>query len=645
MDRLDRLSSYFNEKEKKRLESKAKENNGVPEMSEDEIRLSCLQNNGYETPELNDKLYLHFRGFRRIENLDKYTGCKSIWLDSNGFDKIEGLDKLTELRCLYLSKNLIRKIEGLNALTNLTILDLSYNRISTIENLSACTSLQTVNLSYNSLSSVESIAHLQECTALTNIDLTNNRLECDEEFFSFFPKIPSLVTLSVNGNEITKLGAFRKKMVAAMPKLGYLDRPIDESEKIFAKAFVEGGQEAETKARADWKELQNQKRIQEMNDFKAWQKEQQKLREQARQEGKSLIKEFTAEEQEQRRLEAEKAAAAEREILSLGVDKVAQKYWQLEANSANQGKDILEMAVDQLHAQKNKFQQKEEVEVDDIQVDMDEQQPQQDGLSAATAITSLSPSSNKAPRKIPIEEIDDDEEEEVEPARPAEPAKPKEPTEDELREQARKEEEARQERERQLQEEKERAEREQRVAESFAIYKKQLQARQNQPEDLPQAVRDNQHRNTWHAAATSSALEDEAPRPIYWSEVMDLELAKQVKANVFDFDAISRCMMTAAKDRKLDNVIVHRNPELLTNEVCRLRWADLDASNWCVPAPGVTAQDTIFRINLTDEILQQTGGAQPSFEELANLARGSKPGYLKTPIAFPSVQDIMDELD
>lgn len=45
-------------------------------------------------------------------------------------------------------------------------------------------------------------------------------------------QMPSLVTLSITGNDVTKLPSFRKRTIASMPRLGYLDRPIDELEKL-----------------------------------------------------------------------------------------------------------------------------------------------------------------------------------------------------------------------------------------------------------------------------------------------------------------------------------------------------------------------------------------------------------------------------
>jgi hypothetical protein len=55
------------------------------------LKQLCKEQKGYQTPELNDVLYLHFQGFARIEALDKYTGLKSIWLEGNGLSKIENL--------------------------------------------------------------------------------------------------------------------------------------------------------------------------------------------------------------------------------------------------------------------------------------------------------------------------------------------------------------------------------------------------------------------------------------------------------------------------------------------------------------------------------------------------------------------------
>jgi dynein assembly factor 1 len=84
------------------------------EMTTDVLRRLCKEQKLYTTPSINDKLYLHYKGFNRIQNLDEYTGVKAIWLEGNGLNKIEGLANMKLLRSAYLQENLIESIEGLD---------------------------------------------------------------------------------------------------------------------------------------------------------------------------------------------------------------------------------------------------------------------------------------------------------------------------------------------------------------------------------------------------------------------------------------------------------------------------------------------------------------------------------------------------
>ena len=102
----------------------------------------------------------------------------------------------------------------------------------------------------------DALAHLAECPALNNVDVTNNKLEADEGFLDVIRAIPGLRALSVNGNEVARLPHFRKRLLTLCPMLGYLDRPVDERERYVAAAFVAGGAEAEKAAIEGWREEQ-----------------------------------------------------------------------------------------------------------------------------------------------------------------------------------------------------------------------------------------------------------------------------------------------------------------------------------------------------------------------------------------------------
>ena len=77
----------------------------VPIMDAATLKRLCQKHDLYNTPELNDTLYLHFQGFREIKNLSAYSGLRVLWIEGNMISKIENLEAQAVLQTLYLNDN------------------------------------------------------------------------------------------------------------------------------------------------------------------------------------------------------------------------------------------------------------------------------------------------------------------------------------------------------------------------------------------------------------------------------------------------------------------------------------------------------------------------------------------------------------
>ena len=157
--------------------------------------------------------------------------------------------------------------EGLANLCNLRTLNLSDNMIKTVSGLGGCTKLDTIYLKRNrigcGLNCIDDLKGLIECPSLHSIDISDNNITDPAVVDEIFVKMPNLLVLYCQNNPfVKKVNAYRKTLIAKLPKLRYLDdRPVFEEDRRRAEAYARGGIEEERK---------EMKKIKKEKDDKHW---------------------------------------------------------------------------------------------------------------------------------------------------------------------------------------------------------------------------------------------------------------------------------------------------------------------------------------------------------------------------------------
>lgn len=567
-------------------------------------------------------------------------------------------------------------------------LDLSENRLRVLENISPLLSLQTLNVAKNHLESASSIADLASCKSLTNVDLSANAL-AGEDVISVLGSIPTLVATNCDGNPMCReVASFRKRMIGAVKKLRYLDRPVFEAERAGAEAWAVGGYEAEKLVRQEFAEKKKQEDKDSMQSFRDWQTTKRKEKEEEMKKNPELV----AREREEREAakaareeEARRAALEEKQVYSIDNDVAGQagrEFWNERQEKDAFGHVRRTVPAPAVPATGNSaiWQDDEAAEAKQSPRDDDDDSNAPSKVDEIFSFQGAKPGSTRAPnieKKAPPPPAS-------EAKRSAEPdvkerifaAAEKNLPQDEDggasgSDSDKDDQHVLKARDTNVDSD---DERQRRVDESFAIYKEQRDAKAKakaaaaappvfQPTFPPASQPSKAAAPPPSASAVPPVTAEDATasfskllldakaaadaevkgkgasrhdaNAFFWTEAMDVKLASQVHACAFDFAAVSKKLKATLTPSDLEGL----SAALVTGEACRMRWCELDVDDEGMSNGAPQQTSRLPKIMLGEK------GEQLSFHELQRHINSQPNSLLKPPTALPTFEDNDEDED
>jgi len=193
----------------------------------------------YETPELNDSLFLHGLGIKAVSPLPEYTHVEFLSLAENCLTSVSDLSQFPNLVFLNVSNNAITEID-IRLFPKLEQLHACHNSLTSFSVIEKNPTLKLVKLSHNKLTSFPDISNL---VSLEVLDVAKNLIhEMDLSNSSILPFSLRQLYLSPNPF-VARVRNYRKTILSEFCRfcrLSYLDNSfVTEMELAIANSSSE----------------------------------------------------------------------------------------------------------------------------------------------------------------------------------------------------------------------------------------------------------------------------------------------------------------------------------------------------------------------------------------------------------------------